>query len=139
MREARPHLISVVGLLLAATAFLPRGAAFAGVTVTNAVPNYVVLNPIDVCASGGTGCAPFNTLRTAPGNATTLTPIGFVDSTTNINVTRADWLQTGIDVTFMPIKQYNSPANIDPWRASDTTPPILPTPGRTTGRCMPLA
>jgi hypothetical protein len=126
MREARPHLISVVGLLLAATAFLPRGAAFAGVTVTNAVPNYVVLNPIDVCASGGTGCAPFNTLRTAPGNATTLTPIGFVDSTTNINVTRADWLQTGIDVTFMPIKQYNSPANIDPWRASDTTPPNTP-------------
>jgi hypothetical protein len=123
MREARPHSIAAVGLLLlAASAFFPPGAAFAGVAVTQ----YVVLNPIDVCAAGGTGCAPFNTLKTTPGAATVLTPIGFVDSTTNINVTRADWLQAGIDVTFLPIKQYTSPANIDPWRASDTSPPNTP-------------
>src|ERR1700731_1271407 len=122
MREARPHSIAVVGLLLlAATAFFPRGAAFAGVTVTQPVTQYVVLNPIDVCAAGGTGCAPFNTLRTAPGAATALTPIGFVDSTTNINVTRADWLKAGIDVTFLPIKQYNSPANKDPWQTISPT------------------
>src|SRR5438270_13507225 len=71
MREVRPHSIAVVGLLLlAATAFFPRGAAFAGVTVTQPVTQYVVLNPIDVCAAGGTGCAPFNTLRTTPGAAT---------------------------------------------------------------------
>jgi hypothetical protein len=127
MREARPHSVTIAGLLLlAATAFFPRGAAFAGVTVTQPVTQYVVLNPIDVCAASGTGCAPFNTLKTTPGAATALTPIGFVDSTTNINVTRADWLQAGIDVTFLPIKQYNSPPNKDPWAASDTSPPNIP-------------
>src|SRR5205823_700613 len=46
--------------------------------------------------------------------------------TTNINVTRADWLQAGIDVLFLPIKQYNSPANKDPWKASDTSPVNTP-------------
>src|SRR5438045_2584066 len=69
-REARPHSIRVAGLLLlATTAFVPSGSSFAG-TVSQPVPNYLVLNPIDVCATGGTGCAPFNTLKTAPGAAT---------------------------------------------------------------------
>ncbi|HEV2334465.1 MAG TPA: hypothetical protein VGS13_03095 [Stellaceae bacterium] len=76
--------------------------------------SYVVIQPIDVCGTAGpssaTGCAPFNTLSKSPNptQATLTTPIGFVDTTTNINLTRAIWLQAGIDVTFLPIVEYNN-------------------------------
>src|SRR6185437_8414414 len=43
-----------------------------------------------------------------PGAATTTTPIGFLDSNTNRNITRQIWWQAGIDVTFLPIKRYNN-------------------------------
>ena len=74
------------------------------------VTGYIVVNPIDVCNTTGSGCAPFNTQSASPNpaQATTSTPIGFVDATTNVNVTRAIWLQTGIDITFLPIQQYNN-------------------------------
>src|SRR5712692_9517729 len=84
-------------LLLCATAFLASGTARALVT------DYVVIQPIDVCSTSGPagGCAPFNNLTQSPdpSKATSTTPIGFVDSTANVNLTRAVWLQAGIDVT----------------------------------------
>jgi hypothetical protein len=93
-------------LLLCATAFLSSGTALAQVT------HYVVIQPIDVCSTSGPsgGCAPFNNLTQSPdpSKTTSTTPIGFVDSTTNVNVTRAIWLQAGIDVTFLPMAEYNN-------------------------------
>lgn len=97
-------------LLLSTFAFIAGGGAHATVPVTK----YVVINPIDVCgttgASSATGCAPFNTQSVSPdpSKATSTTPIGFVDAATNVNITRAIWLQSGIDVTFLPIAQYNN-------------------------------
>lgn len=103
-------LFSVAGLLAS-------GAAHS----TTAVTNYVVIQPIDVCASNGTGCAPFcstvvNSASASPSSvcvanpatAIASTPIGFVDPSTHINNTRAIWLQAGIDVTFLPLVQYNN-------------------------------
>jgi len=93
-------------LLFSAVTLIASGTA-------RSATQYVVVQPIDVCTSGGASCAPFNTLSSTgnPAAATASTPIGFVDPTTNINITRAIWLQAGIDVTFLPIKQYNSPVN----------------------------
>ncbi len=97
-------------MILSAVAILAGERAHA----TTPVTGYVVVNPIDVCGTAGptspTGCAPFNTLTRSPNpaQATTTTPIGFVDSTTNANVTRAIWLQAGIDITFLPMQEYNN-------------------------------
>jgi hypothetical protein len=96
--------------LLSAVALLANAGAHAAVPVSK----YIVIQPIDVCGTAGptsaTGCAPFNdqTQSPDPSKATTTTPIGFVDATTNVNVTRAIWLQLGIDVTFLPIAEYNN-------------------------------
>jgi hypothetical protein len=88
--------------------FLACGGAHAAVPVTK----WVVIQPIDVCSTSGPsgGCAPFNTSSQSPNptTATPTTPIGFVDKTTNINVTRAIWLQAGIDVTFLPMVEYDN-------------------------------
>jgi hypothetical protein len=74
----------------------------------------MVVQPIDVCASDGSLCAPFNlTSRVGnPGNQNQATnPIGFVDSTTKNDITRAMLNQFGVDVTYLPIARYNSPIN----------------------------
>ena len=98
-------------LLSCATAILASGTALALVT------DYVVIQPIDVCSTSGPsgGCAPFNNLTQSPdpSKATSTTPIGFVDPNppstgTNVNLTRAVWLQAGIDVTFLPMAEYNN-------------------------------
>ena len=98
------------------------GRADAQVPVTG----YVVINPIDVCGSTGptsaTGCAPFNTAHTLPSQATSTTPIGFVDPSTNINLTRAIWLQAGIDITFFPIVEYNNTSFQNIGDVTSTTP-----------------
>jgi hypothetical protein len=82
--------------------------AASGVPVTK----YAVVQPIDVCSTSGTtgGCAPFNTSSQSPNptTATSTTPIGWVDTASNINLTREIWLQAGIDVTFLPMLQYNN-------------------------------
>lgn len=146
MRYFRPRPGLTAWLLLLSTvAFIAGGSALAQVPVTD----YVVINPIDVCDSSGKNCAPFSVTCKAstgctainnPSTATTSTtsiatqptPIGFIDGDTGINNTRAIWLQSGIDVTFLKLQQYNSPtlpngstnANIDPWCA--TTCAIFP-------------
>lgn len=97
-------------LLVSAMACLNSRTAPAAVPVTG----YIVINPIDVCSSAGpsgpTGCAPFNdqTQSPNPSQATSTTPIGFVDNSTNINLTRAIWLQAGIDVTFFPVAEFDN-------------------------------
>ena len=69
---------------------------------------YVAVQPIDVCSDTGTNCAPFNTLSKVgnPGAATSTTPIGFVDTTTGKDVTRAIWNQIGVDIAWSPMAQY---------------------------------
>ena len=111
MRDLTPRQSRTVSLLLLSTVVFMVGArAHAAAPVTQ----YVVIQPIDVCdtsgPSGATGCAPFNTLSPSPDptKATLTTPIGFVDAATNVNITRAIWLQAGIDVTFLPIAEYNN-------------------------------
>jgi hypothetical protein len=100
-------------LLGLAASVWPGGATAQSLTTTcgtGRVCYYVAIQPIDVCSSTGTGCAPFNTSSKIgnPGAATSTTPIGFVDPTTHVDITRAMWNQLGIDVAFFPIKQYNS-------------------------------
>src|SRR5207302_3128740 len=70
---------------------------------------YVAIQPIDVCATGGTGCAPFNTVSStgSPTTVSSTNPIGFVDSTGQ-DVTRAMWNQIGVDISWAPMKQYNN-------------------------------
>jgi hypothetical protein len=110
MNKWTPRWRGISRLIVLSPILIAAGHAHATVPVTA----YVVINPIDVCdttgPSGSNGCAPFNTLSISPNpaQATTATPIGFVDTATNVNVTRAIWLQTGIDVTFLPIQEYNN-------------------------------
>ena len=80
-------------LLLSAPLSLSSGRALADLTscATGSVCYYVAIQPIDVCTSTGTGCAPFNTSSKTgnPGAATSTTPIGFVDTATGKDITRA--------------------------------------------------
>jgi hypothetical protein len=107
MSGSKSGLGRVLGLLLVAAAACPASTALAQ-------KGYVIVQPIDVCGTTGpnspTGCAPFNTSSRSPNpsTATSLTPIGFVDQTTNINLTRAIWKQAGIDVLFLPVVEYNN-------------------------------
>src|SRR6516164_441823 len=104
--------------LFSAAAFLVCGAALAQSTPVN---GFVIINPISVCngsscATYGMSCTstsgtPVCTKSPAPSSATTTTPIGFVDTTTNVNLTRAFWAQAGIDVVFFPVQSYSSPTN----------------------------
>jgi hypothetical protein len=97
-------------LLLPAAACLASGAAPAQQVPITA---RITIQPIDVCSSTGTLCAPFNMLsRTGnPNNQDqTTNPIGFVDPT-GVNFARAAWNTIGIDLTFLPVLRYNSATN----------------------------
>jgi len=132
MGNFKPRWRSITrALLFSATAFLVCGAALAQVN------GFVVVNPIVVCDSNGANCPPFGaicstntttknytcTQSTSPSTATVNTPIGFVDGDFNINLTRAILhAQSGVDVAFLPVRQYNSPnTNVDPWPKITTT------------------
>jgi hypothetical protein len=108
----RLNLNSALFLLSAGSAWLVTNSAVAAVTACPAglVCSYVAVQPIDVCSSTGTGCAPFNTSSKIgnPGAATSTTPIGFVDTASGKDVTRAIWNQVGIDVAWSPMRQYNN-------------------------------
>jgi hypothetical protein len=107
-----PRRIRFGAFLLSAAASLSSGSALADLTscAAGSVCYYVAIQPIDVCASNGTGCAPFNNLSKTgnPGAATSTTPIGFVDTATGKDVTRAILNQIGVDLAWSPIKQYNN-------------------------------
>jgi hypothetical protein len=106
-------------MLFSAAAFLVCGTALAQGTAP--VNGFVIINPISVCSGGicapyGASCTsatgkPVCTKSPAPSLATTTTPIGFVDTDTKVNLTRAFWAQAGIDVVFFPVQSYTSPAN----------------------------
>ena len=97
-------------LLSAAAALLTCRIALAQTPVID----YVVIQPIDVCLSTGwtstllMSCAPYNTLDNNPNPTkfTNTTPIGFIDTATNVNDTRRIWLQSGVDITFLPMAFY---------------------------------
>ena len=99
-------------LLLSLAASPWPGGARADLTscASGSVCYYVAIQPIDVCSSTGSGCAPFNTSSKIgnPGAATSTTPIGFVDSTSGKDITRAIWNQIGVDIAWAPIQQYNN-------------------------------
>jgi hypothetical protein len=126
MNKWTPRWRGMSRFVLLSTILIAAGHTHAA---TVPVTGYIVVNPIDVCnttgPSGTTGCAPFNTqsLSPNPAQATTTTPIGFVDPATNVNITRAIWLQTGIDITFLPIQEYNNSnyQNIDDVSCTEST------------------
>ena len=107
-------------MLFSTAAFLVCGTALAQTTPVN---GFVIINPISVCS--GSSCATYGmsctspsgttspncTKSPVPSSATTSTAIGFVDTTTNVNLTRAFWAQAGIDVVFFPVQSYASPTN----------------------------
>src|SRR5262249_38754701 len=102
MRNWRQRSSRIVLLMAAWTIASLASSAHAAVTVTR----YAVIQPIDVCATNGAmgGCAPFNTSSQSPDPSTAIstTPIGWVDTASQINLPREIWLQAGIDVTFLP-------------------------------------
>jgi hypothetical protein len=113
MLRIAPRLVRKGALLLTWTAAsLSSGSALADLTACAAgsVCYYVAIQPIDVCSSNGTGCAPFNTSSKTgnPGAATSTTPIGFVDAATKKDITRAIWNQLGVDLAWSPLRQYNN-------------------------------
>jgi hypothetical protein len=129
----------VSSLLTAAAVCLGAGSALATCTPllpASGIVCFMVVQPIDVCGTPGTGtssCAPFNTTSTnGVGNPTTAcnpsgsnplncgNPIGFVVNPTTgvanptsggVDVTRALLNQFGVDLTLQPIATYNSPIN----------------------------
>src|SRR6266851_7748107 len=85
-------------------------------------------------SDGSANCGPvFNDPVAAASSqqAIASTPIGFVDESTNpatgtashINLTRAIWLQAGIDVVFLPIQEFDSPISCPTGPNCNTIPP----------------
>jgi hypothetical protein len=93
--------------------YLTAGSAMATCNVTGSpppgtVPCKVVVQPIDVCFEASV-CAQFNVNPANPNDQNQMTnPIGFVDQATGIDITRAMLNQIGVDVTYLPIVQYDS-------------------------------
>lgn len=100
--------------LFSAVVCLSAGSAMATCNVTGpvtpgTVPCKVVVQPIDVCFVKGV-CPQFNVnLPVDPTNQNQISnPIGFVDQATGIDITRAMLNQIGLDVTYLPIVEYDS-------------------------------
>lgn len=80
-------------------------------------PYNVWVQPIDVCNSAGTSCAPINSKGQTVLNGTN-TPVGFFDPTSGANITQSIILdQLGVNVVFLPVVQYNSAPNVSPTNA----------------------
>src|SRR5271170_256852 len=115
---------------------VPQNSALPSYPTPGQVPCYIVVQPIDVCAANGSSCAPFNTVNAvgnpstagynAAGrfmNGTSPNPIGFVvDPTTGaspppsgdtngVEITRTLLNELGVDLMWLPMKQYNSDIN----------------------------
>ncbi len=105
-------------LLFLAVACLASGAARAQ---TVPAPYNVWVQPIDVCNSAGTSCAPINSKGQTVLNGTN-TPVGFFDPTSGANITQAIILdQLGVNAVFLPVVRYNSPPNVSPTGAYPPT------------------
>ena len=106
---------------LSATTCLTSGLTVAQAQTTK----FVAINPIVVCASNGSGCAPFNTSSTT-GKPTAANPtLNFVNSVgTDIGAAILNQIGVGLAYTAKPdgtilIQQYNSPPNV----AANVAPP----------------
>jgi hypothetical protein len=135
MRNFKAHAGRILELLLSVAIFAQvpvTGSVAASRTTTVPVTDYVVILPIDVCSTDGKTCNPYNNIDSNPNpdQSTVATPIGWVDTATNTNITRKIWLQTGIDVTFLTssycngncgsgaIPRYNSGINTGTWNGA---------------------
>jgi hypothetical protein len=102
----------VLAALAAALLWLNPGSAPAQLTscAAGSVCYYVTIQPIDVCASSGASCAPFNTVNPvgSPGTVGSANPVGFIDKTTGSDITRKMWNQIGVDLVYAPMVQYNN-------------------------------
>src|SRR5689334_114106 len=86
----------VWSFVLLTAACLASGTAAANCTVSlpldpGVVPCKLIVQPIDVCATDGSQCAPLNLINKVgkPDNKDqTTNPIGFVDTTTKNDITR---------------------------------------------------
>ena len=101
--------------------FLLFGAACLASSAARAqtvpAPHNVWVQPIDVCNSAGTSCAPINSKGQTVLNGTN-TPVGFFDPTSGANITQAIILdQLGVNVAFLPVVKYNSAPNVSPTNA----------------------
>lgn len=110
MPKPSPRLIAAGASLALLLGTGPTLAADLTSCAAGSVCFYVAVQPIDVCSSTGTGCAPFNMLSKTgnPAAATSTTPIGFVDSTSGKDLTRAMLNQIGVDLAWSPIQQYKN-------------------------------
>jgi hypothetical protein len=116
---------------------VPPNSALPPYPTPGEVPCYIMVQPIDVCASNGSSCAPFNTVSSV-GNPSTAgkdsagnfnnsaspNPIGFVVdpatglspgqpgySGSGVDVTRALLNELGVDLMWLPMAQYKSDIN----------------------------
>jgi hypothetical protein len=90
--------------LLSVTACLTSGIARA-----EPITAFITIQPIDVCADDGTGCAAMNNLGANLNNVASAGPgvqVGFASN--GINITNAIWNLAGINVVFQPTEQYNN-------------------------------
>jgi hypothetical protein len=80
-----------------------------GIARAEPITAFITIQPIDVCADDGTGCAAMNNLGAALDNVASAGPsvqVGFASN--GINVTNAIWNLAGINVVFQPTEQYNN-------------------------------
>jgi hypothetical protein len=104
-------------LPLLASGCLTSSAALAQLT------QYIAVNPIDVCALNGRGCAPVNNI--GPSGQTVLngpnTPIGVIDVASDTNIARAILNAIGVEVAFGQVVMYRSDLNATVGRADYRT------------------
>jgi hypothetical protein len=112
LRRSRGH--TAWSFLVLGIVCLASGATCAQ---TVSAPYNVWVQPIDVCNSAGTICAPINSKGQTVLNGAN-TPVGFFDPTSGANITQAIILnQLGVNVVFLPVVQYNSAPNVSPTNA----------------------
>lgn len=102
--------------LLSATTCLTSGSAVAQAQTTK----FVAINPIVVCASNGSGCAPFNTSSTTGKPSAANPTLNFVNAA-GMDIAAAILKQIGVGLAYTAkpdgtilIQQYNSPPNVAP-------------------------
>jgi hypothetical protein len=114
-------LLTLVAACLASSAAAANCMVDLSQPLNGTVPCRLTVQPITVCASDGSLCAPFNRTNPAgignPDNQDqTTNPIGFVDRHTDpvtgatviTDITRAMLNQFGVDVVYLPIARYDN-------------------------------
>ncbi len=121
MKELRWCCSHMVWRFLASVAVAVCLASGGARAQTVSAPYNVWVQPIDVCNSAGTSCAPINSKGQTVLNGTN-TQVGFFDPTSGANITQSIILsQLGVNVAFLPVVQYNSAPNVSPTGAYAAT------------------